>query len=313
MKDTKLSTPEFNTLIQGFEKAMQDENKAEDHVSEHTSYIREFLSYIEENGIRYVKGITQTHINDYVSYLHEHRLNQRAGGTLEETTINKHKNSIRKFWKYLNSEDIKTNAILLKQKKTGEQEEPTVLTHEEIIQLFSVCDTSAIGYRDKAMLCLYYGCGMRKGEGLRLQLTDFDFGKGRIHVRKSKNNRERYVVMSPKVQEHIEEYIYSYRDFYLAEQSTYEDFFIGERGTPIQPETLAKRIEALWNRVKERYGNEKHIGMHTLRHSLGTHLYMAKMDIEMIALMLGHRTLEATQLYIHSANSLKSKNSNEQI
>ncbi len=318
MKDTKLSTPEFNTLIQGFEKAMKNEKekkneyKDESHISEHTSYIREFLSYVEENGIRYIKGVTQSLVNDYVLFLHEQRLNLRAGGTLEETTINKHKNSIRKFWKYLNSEDIKTNAIRLKQKKTGEQQEPTVLTHEEIIQLYSVCDTSAIGYRDKAMLGLYYGCGMRKSEGLRLQLTDFDFGKGRIHVRKSKNNRERYVMMPPTAQAHIEEYIYSYRDFYLAEQSTYEDFFIGERGTPIQPETLAKRIEALWKRVKDRYGSEKHIGMHTLRHTLGTHLYMGKMDIEMIALMLGHRTLEATQLYIHSANSLKSKN-NEQI
>lgn len=313
MKDTKINAPEFNTLIQGFEKEMKKENQSENHVSEHTSYIREFLSYVEENGIRYAKGITQPLIDDYALFLHEQRLNLRAGGTLSETTINKHKNSIRKFWKYLNSENIKVNAIRLKQKKASDQKESTVLTHEEIIQLYSVCDTSAIGYRDKAMLGIYYGCGMRKSEGLRLHLTDFDFGKGRIHVRKSKNNRERYAMMPPTAQAHIEEYIYNYRDFYLGEQSTYDDFFIGERGTPIHPETLASRIEALWKRVKDRYGSEKHIGMHTLRHSLGTHLYMAKMDIEMIALMLGHRTLEATQLYIHSANSIKIKSTNEQI
>lgn len=305
MKDTKINNTEFNTLVTGFERELKKANKPEHHISEYTSYIKEFLSYVEENGISYVKAITQTLITDYVLYLEQQRMNQRRGGTLSESTIGKHKNTIRQFWKYLNAEGIKANAIRLKQKKAYNMEETTVLTHEEIQQLYSVCDSSAIGYRDKAMLSLYYGCGMRKSEGLRLLLTDFDFGKGRIHVRQAKNARERYVIMSPTVQQQIEEYIYSYRDFYLAEQSPYEEFFIGERGTPIKPETLAKRIEALWKRVKDGYGSDKHIGMHTLRHSLGTHLYMAKMDIEMIALMLGHRTLEATQLYIHSANQLK--------
>lgn len=304
MKDTQLKNIEFKILLAGFEKELQKENKSESHVTEHSSYIKEFLNYADSIGIHDVKAINQPVIVKYVLYLEQIRINKN-GGTLKNTTVNKHKNTIRKFWKYLNSEQIKVNAITLKQNKKTEQEEPTVLTHEEIKQLFAVCNASAIGYRDRAMLAIYYGCGMRKSEGLRLLLTDIDFNKGRIHVRKSKNNRERYVMMSPIVQQQIEEYVYSYRDFYLAEQSCYEELFIGERGAPIKPESMAKRIEALWKRVKDQYGNDKHIGLHTLRHTLGTHLYIAKMDIEMIALMLGHRTLESTKLYIHSANLLK--------
>ncbi len=304
MKDTQVKNIEFKVLVNGFEKELQKENKSEEHITGHTSYIKEFLNYVDSIGIHYIKDIDQSIICKYVLYLEQNRIN-KSGGTLKNTTVNKHKNTIRKFWHYLNSEGIKVNPILLKEKKKAEQEEPTVLTHEEIKQLFSVCDGSAIGHRDKAMLAIYYGCGMRKSEGLRLLLTDIDFNKSRIHVRKSKNNRERYVMMSPVVQQQIEEYVYSYRDFYMAEQSPYEELFIGERGTPIHPESMAKRIEALWKRVKEQYGNDKHIGLHSLRHTLGTHLYMAKMDIEMIALMLGHRTLESTKLYIHSANLLK--------
>ena len=158
------------------------------------------------------------------------------------------------------------------------------------------------------MIAIYYGCGMRKGEGMRLLLTDFDFNKGRIHIRKTKNNRERYVIMSPVVQQQIEEYIYNYRDLYVEQlynHSNPDAFFIGEQGTQLTNRALQSRIKKLWSRVKDTYGNDKHIGLHTLRHTLGTHLYMAKMNIELIALMLGHRTLHATQLYIHLTNLLK--------
>jgi integrase/recombinase XerD len=156
------------------------------------------------------------------------------------------------------------------------------------------------------MLALYYGCGLRRSEGLKLTLTDIDFGKGRLLIRIPKNKRDRYVLMSPKVQQMVEEYVYQARDLYLVEGSKHERLLIGERGTPIHTETLRSRIIILWQKVKERYFVEKDCtGLHTLRHSLGTHLYMAGMDIGKIALLLGHRTLETTQLYIHSANQLK--------
>lgn len=305
MKNTEIENSAFSELIKTFERELVKGNKSETYISEQTSYIKEFLRFSEENGISSIAEIGQAFIDSYILHLGEARLKKRGSGLLEENTINKHKNVIRQFWKYLHSEEIKYNVVRLRQKKQSEQKHPTVLTHEEIEWLYSVCDDSAIGHRDRCTLALYYGCGMRKSEGLRLQITDIDFGKGRIHVRKTKNNRERYVMMSPVVQKQVEEYVYSYRDFYLPEGAREEGLFIGERGKAIKPETMAIRIETLWERVKDRYGSNKHIGCHTLRHSLGTHLYMAGMAVEMIALMLGHRTLEATQLYIHSANELK--------
>ena len=304
MKEIELHNHEFIDQLQKFEQFLQDENKSKTYIDEKKRQLQEFLQYAEENNVPALIAIKQDLINSYVLYIEEQRIN-RFGGLLEQGTIAKHKYAIRTFWLFLNKEGIRVNPIRLKHIRRGERKHSSALTREEIEQLFSVCDNSAIGYRDRAMLALYYGCGIRKSEGLRLLISDIDFGKGRIHIRKTKNNRERYVAMIPSVQKHIEEYVFSYRDFYLAEHSSHEEFFIGERGNPIKGETLVKRIEALWKRVKDRYGCNKNIGLHMLRHSLGTHLYMAKMDIEWIALMLGHRTLEATQLYIHSANQLK--------
>lgn len=303
MKEIKLHTPEFIQRINGFEKELTKENKSVSTVTENAIYIKEFLSFMEGKGITSIKAINQTLVDEHISHL-EQRINLKRGGILSKGTINKHKIAINNFYKYLNIEKISCNVIRTQQRQVKSQEHPTVLTHEEIEWLYSVIADNAIGCRDRAMVALYYGCGLRKSEGLKLLITDIDFARGWIHIRSPKNKRDRYVTMIPTVQRQIEEYVYSARDMYLPEHARYEQLFIGERGTPVKPETLAKRIEALWSRVKERYGSEKNIGLHTLRHSLGTHLYMAGVEIEDIALMLGHTRLESTQLYIHISNQL---------
>jgi integrase/recombinase XerD len=305
MLTTELQCQEFSQLAEGFKRELVKENKTESLISESTSYIKEILLYMEQKGITSLKKITQTEIDVYLKYLEQERINLRYGGLLSPKTINKHIGVITRFWKYMGAENITANPIFLRQPKQQPSPDPVVLSQKEIQWLYSVTDQSAIGIRDRAMLAIYYGTGMRKSEGLRLLLTDIDFNKGMIQVRMSKTNRGRYVMMSPAVQKQVEDYVYSARDFYLSEQATHQELFISERGQPIHAESISCRIEALWDRVKDRYGSDKHIGIHTLRHSIGTHLYMAGVEIEMVALMLGHRSLEATQLYIHLSQNLK--------
>lgn len=305
MKTTEVVSPEFKLLVKGMEQEIRKENKSEAYFDENSGYIKECLSYMEQQGVTRVTDLNQELINRYIVYLEQERINIRRGGLLSTGTINKQKNVTRKFWAYLESEGYRVNPIRLKQKAYGKKE-TFALTHQEIQWLYSVTDTSAIGYRDRCMLALYYGCGLRRSEGIRLTVTDIDFGKARILIRKTKNGHERYVMLSPKVQLLIEDYVYQARDLYLAEGSGHERLFIGERGKPVHAETISERIEVLWRRVKEKYSAEKEVfGLRTLRHTLGTHLYMAGMSVEKIALMLGHRTLESTQIYIHSANILR--------
>lgn len=307
MKDTKVHSPEFNRVMKGFIQELKKEGKDKIYIDQHTDRMMEFLNYVEGAGITVIKNIDQTIADKYIKYMEQERINKNYGGTLWQATINLHINAISKFWKYLDIEGIESQVIFIRHRKKAAQKNITVLTHGEIQQLYSVCDTSEQGYRDRAIIAIYYGCGMRNAEGLRLLITDIDFNRGRIHVKKSKNNRERYVMMSPKVQQQIEEYVYYYRDLYIEEQSQQANpdaFFIGEKGKDLTKKALLSRLKKLWARVKKIYGSDKLIGIHTLRHTLGTHLYMAKMDIEMIALMLGHRSLCTTQVYIHLTNKL---------
>ena len=300
-----INTEEFIYRVNHFTEQLRKENKTHHAIIESESYVSEFLSYVEQHGVVKLQAITQAIFDEYFIYLTKDRLLIRRAGNLAEGTINKHKNILRRFWMYLNSEDVFVHSVVVRQRKRRVTKETVVLTPQEIEQLYSVTDDTIFGYRDRAMLALYYGCGLRKSEGTNILLPDIDFARGRIHIRQAKNNRERYVMLSPKVQTHLEQYVYSAREMYLPENSTCENLIIGEHGGQLSGQGIFIRIKNLWAQVKDKYGTEKHIGVHTLRHSLGTQLYIAGMSIDQIALMLGHRSLEATQLYIHLANKLK--------
>lgn len=301
-----LISPEFKNYAEAFEKELKKEGKDTLYINEHSNYVYECLMYCEQQGVNEVKQINQSLIDSYIVYLEEVRVSSRRGTPLSTGTVNKHKNGIRRLWEYLqNVEGLKLNPLTLREKRYN-RKSAVALTHQEIQWLYSVTDTSTIGYRDRCMLALYYGCGLRRGEGIKLLLTDIDFSKGRILIRLPKNKSDRYVIMTPKVQKFIEDYVYSARELYLPENSRCESLFISERGKPMHSETFRCRIESLWRKVKELYNAERdYFGLHTLRHTFGTHLYMAGIAVEKIALLMGHKTLESTQLYIHSANKLK--------
>jgi integrase/recombinase XerD len=83
----------------------------------------------------------------------------------------------------------------------------TIFTKGEIKALQNACDSDVLGIRDKAMLAVYYGCGLRRNEGLNLDVNDILFSKNLLYVRKGKNYRERYVPMAEGVKEELQNYV----------------------------------------------------------------------------------------------------------
>jgi integrase/recombinase XerD len=98
--------------------------------------------------------------------------------------------------------------------------------------------------------------------------------------------------------------MYESRPLFLCEENTEDALFISERGNKMYPESIIKRLQVL----KENTGNpelqQKSFGLHALRHSIATHLLQNGMDMEQIALFLGHKTLDSTQIYVHLINEL---------
>ncbi|MEO1076147.1 MAG: tyrosine-type recombinase/integrase, partial [Bacteroidota bacterium] len=175
------------------------------------------------------------------------------------------------------------------------------------------------GLRDRAMLAVYYGSGLRRTEGVRLDLADVlttTSAGGRVHpnraamlyVRhgkaapKSGAPRERYVPLAGGTARDLHAYLDEARSRLLGGRDT-TAFFVSQRGRRISGQGLLLRLQRLQARAARSTPSlaGKTIGLHTLRHSIATHLLEAGMPLEEIARFLGHRSLESTQRYTHLA------------
>jgi site-specific recombinase XerD len=175
--------------------------------------------------------------------------------------------------------------------------ERTILTKVEVNQLYESCENTIFGMRDKVVLAIYYGCGLRSREGRNLELGDIDFSDGLLHVRKGKNYKERYVPMSNGVSKELQNWIANGHPIFSAETNL---LIPNTRGKITDGSSLNKRLKLLCITAEI----DKHITLHCLRHSIATHLLQSGMELENISRFLGHQGMEATKIYTRIVNDL---------
>jgi integrase/recombinase XerD len=178
----------------------------------------------------------------------------------------------------------------------GSKNIKTIFTKAEIKALYSACDGDVLGIRDRVMLAVYYGCGLRRNEGVNLDTGDILPGKNLLFVRKGKNYKERYVPLTEAVKEDILNYLDYARPVLIKKQTS--SLFLNSRGERITASMLAERLKKLKCRARI----DKAAGLHTLRHSIATHLLQSGMKLAQIKRFLGHSSLESTQIYTHIVN-----------
>jgi integrase/recombinase XerD len=149
------------------------------------------------------------------------------------------------------------------------------------------------------MLAVYYGCGLRRNEGINLDTSDVLMNKNLLYVSKGKNYKERYVPMTEAVKEDIMNYLDFARPMFLCMQNN--ALFLSRSGSRLITQGMAIRLQKL----KEKAGIDKEAGLHTLRHSIATHLLQSGMKLSQIKRFLGHSSMESTQIYTHVANELE--------
>ena len=268
------------------------------------SIIREFLHFLETNNINQITALQQKHYKEYFNYING-RGNQRRGGGLSNNYLNKHIQALEKFYEFLIHKGVQNlPPITLRQLKL-EKGNITVLTQEEIQQFYKATENEteyyyqqAVNARDRAMLTVFYGCGLRRNEGVNLTVDDINFDRRIIHVRKGKNYKERLVPFSKTASNYLQEWIYDYRTNLVKSQKE-GALFIGRIGSPMNGNSLYVRFKLLQQQIENPELQSKEIGLHTLRHSIATHLLQNGMELQQIQRFLGHSSLESTQIYTH--------------
>lgn len=162
-----------------------------------------------------------------------------------------------------------------------------VLTREEVTNLYESCETM----KERAILHLYYGCGLRRNEGTSLNVGDIQFRNRMLYVREGKGGKSRAVPMTEKISEELKAYCYQERRSRPNELA----FITNSWGI----RTTGNKCNIVLKELQQRIGMERAVSLHSLRHSIATHLLESGLSVEYVRDFLGHAYLESTQRYTH--------------
>ncbi len=165
-----------------------------------------------------------------------------------------------------------------------EKKIPAVLTKEEVQRLIEAIPTK----KSKLMAILTYSCGFRVSELINLKINDLNFEEMVGHVRQGKGKKDRLFNIPQRLKIKLQKQVE------VQKESNQEYLFSGKKGA-----LTDRNFQKIIRTAAKRAGINKEVHPHTLRHSFATHLLENGTDIRMIQELLGHSSLETTQIYTH--------------
>ena len=246
---------------------------------------------------RYIEWCSEEDITESFNTLNlRSYLRHEAGRDLDSKTLAREVSSLRTFGGWLQETDrISGNParLLIMPKVSGNL--PGFLSIKEVNQVInSYDDNTALGKRNRAIVELLYGTGMRAAETVTLRMSDMDLKQKQVRVI-GKGNRERIVPVPGLTCISLESWLSSRSELIRDYNPDPDTFFVSFRGRKLDPRDI-RRIVAVGVRKAARAAGAT---PHTFRHSFATHLLDNGADLRAVQEMLGHASLSTTQVYTH--------------
>lgn len=259
-----------------FEKGLSDKTK-----ESYQNDLEVYRSFLKEKNVTRVENITSDHIKEFLKERNEE----------ETTTIAHNLTVIKNFHTYLLKEKIvKENVSEFIERPKLRKALPKTLSMEDIDKLLDINLETSFDYRNKAMLELMYGCGLRVSELVNLEINDIDRTNCLIRIL-GKGSKERDIPVGEYALYYLEEYL-KRRDTLLKGKPCTK-LFINNHGTGMTRQGFFKNLKQI---LREKGLNEE-VSPHTLRHSFATHLINRGADLRSIQEMLGHSDISTTKIY----------------
>lgn len=257
------------------------------------AYGRDLTRFVAWCAQRRFKDLTVHDLSEYIGHLSDQKL---APSSIARGTV-----AIRTFYKFLQLEGVTTDnpADLLVTQKMW-QRIPTVLTPQHVDSLLNAPRRFEKYFlRDRAMLEVLYATGCRVSEVCNLRLRDLSLPERHLRC-EGKGGKQRLVPVGTRAINAINEYTADLRST-LAARSPHQDdtLFLSRSGRPMD------RI-MLWRLIKHyalRSGITTQISPHALRHSFATHMLAGGADLRQVQELLGHASIQTTQIYTHVEHS----------
>ena len=235
--------------------------------------------------------ITYENIQEYLFQLSKKKFSER--------TQARWISSIKAFFKYLLDDEVRSDnpATLLEGPKLGLYL-PDTLSFDDVDKIINAIDISNdLGKRNKCMIEVLYGCGLRVSELIDLKISNINFKELYLKV-EGKGDKSRFVPLAKFTAKLIKEYMLEVRSKYKINKKCEDILFLNSRGSAMSRVIVFIIIKEL----TEKAGINKKISPHTFRHSFATHLLQNGADLRYIQEMLGHSSITTTEIYTHLKN-----------
>ena len=259
-----------------FEKGLSDHTKVS-----YKNDLEVYKDYLNKHHINSINNISSNNIKDFLKTRNDE----------ETTTIAHNLTVIKNFHKYLLKEKLVNEDVseFIERPKL-KKSLPKALSPEDIDNLLDIKLNTSFDYRNKAMLELMYGCGLRVSELINLEINDVDMINCLIRV-SGKGNKERDIPLGEYSIYYLQEYI-DRRDSLLKKRAC-NKLFLNNHGLGMTRQGFFKNLKS----ILEEKGLNPNISPHTLRHSFATHLVNRGADLRSVQEMLGHSDISTTKIY----------------
>ncbi|OJG46615.1 tyrosine recombinase XerC [Enterococcus hermanniensis] len=260
--------------------------------------LNDFIQFLKESGEASLLDVDHLDVRVYLAFLNDKKYSRN--------TISRKIASLRSFYQYLLKHgQLDENPFSYVHLKKKQARLPRFFYEKEIQVLFeSVDGNKPLDQRNRALLEVLYGAGLRVSEcaNLRLSVLDFDNSVMLIH---GKGNKDRYVPLGSYAADAIQEYQQTGRQQLMDRYGKEHDYlFINHHGDQI----TATGIEYVLNQIIKKSSLSSDIHPHMLRHTFATHLLNNGADLRTVQELLGHANLSTTQIYTHVTKESLQKN-----
>jgi len=267
-------------------------------VQSYQSDLNQFFKFLKiELNLSSIKLITHQHARGFIAYLMDAKISPRS--------VNRKLSSLKSFFKYLLKQgEILSNPISKVQGPKVAKKLPVFVDEKQTAYLFEnyKFTDDFVGIRNKLIIDIFYQTGIRRAELLNLKESDVDIYNTQLKVL-GKRNKERIIPFDISLKRNLETYISVKRKENLVNPI----LLVTEKDIALNTNTITKIVNGVLSAIT----TSKKRSPHVLRHTFATHLLNNGADINAVKELLGHASLQATQIYTHNTIEKLKKSYNQ--
>lgn len=278
----------WDSILKDFKKFLSFErNLSKNSTSAYINDVSKIRSYCEDNNLP-IEKITPRDFQNFLVWINEFHISPYSQARIIS--------GLKSFFNFLQLEyNLENNPAALIETPRLERKIPDVLDVGEIDNLISAIDLSqAEGPRNKAMLEVLYGCGLRVSELIGLKISNLHLEVEFIKI-EGKGNKERLIPIGNQAIKYLKIYLEEVRPNLPIKSGSEDYVFLNRRGAPLTRVMVFIIIKDLAAKI----GLKKKISPHTFRHSFASHLVEGGADLRAVQDMLGHESITTTEIYTH--------------